>query len=125
MPTHDCGPTHAGLRVPARLSAVGGARDRPPEWNAIPDSNAARGRADPYFTVQGDRSTMDLLTGDESAMALRRREPDHGTTGAVCTRRPHGDDVQHSEWERPYTVLAKTQGSSLAGGTELAIVVEG
>ncbi|MGH3533737.1 MAG: hypothetical protein ACRDQG_03365 [Pseudonocardiaceae bacterium] len=45
------------------------------------------------------------------------------TTGAVCTRRPHADDVQHKGWAAAQGAGRSTRLVSWAHGTERAMII--
>lgn len=69
----------------------------------------------------------DLVRGcppDRSFRQWRCRVVDPAT-GAVCTRRPHGDEESHQGWEAVQGVGRSTRLTSWDGGTERAMVVDG
>lgn len=47
------------------------------------------------------------------------------TSGAVCTRRPHGNGVHHKGWAAVQGAGRSTRSVSWAGGTARAMVVDG
>lgn len=49
----------------------------------------------------------------------------HAASGAVCTRRPHGDDVQHQGYEAVQGAGRSTRLVRWTGGSERAMVVDG
>src|SRR5918998_2635168 len=46
-------------------------------------------------------------------------------TGAVCTRRPHGQDQEHKGWEAVHGAGRSKRQVSWTGGTQRAMVVDG
>jgi hypothetical protein len=82
-------------------------------------------------TVQPMRTAL-LTEGDID----RGRAPDltsphwrcrivHAASGAVCTRRPHGDDVQHQGYQAVQGAGRSTRLVQWEGGSERAMVVNG
>jgi hypothetical protein len=49
----------------------------------------------------------------------------HAASGAVCTRRPHGDDGQHQGYQAVQGAGRSTRLVEWAGGAERAMVVDG
>lgn len=49
----------------------------------------------------------------------------HAATGAVCTSRPHGDEVQHRGYEAAQGAGRSTRLKRWSGGTERAMIVGG
>lgn len=49
----------------------------------------------------------------------------HAASGAVCTRRPHGDNVQHQGYQAVQGIGRSTRLVQWTGGTEQAMVVDG